>query len=193
VQVGGFSLPGAIIESPAWEAGPSVGGAYEVCGDDLTSNNTSRPDPERLKRNLGVGAHACGLKQRPDVGAAMPADLTGELRFEIRQPDLIGPAVGIDHNGMRAFVVAAVWIVVREESPLDMVRGLLSGSRLRIHGFHECHCARGCDGRAVFFVHVTDPAGLDDKVATIPGALLLQEHKLFRLLFPLCNAEWRKC
>jgi hypothetical protein len=29
-------------------------------------------------------------------------------RFEIRQPDLIGPAVGIDHNGMRAFVVAAV-------------------------------------------------------------------------------------
>jgi len=71
--------------------------------------------------------------------------------------------------------------------------GLLSGSRLRIHGFHECRCARLCDGRAVFFVHVTDPAGLDDKVATIPGALLLQEHKLFRLLFPLCNAEWRKC
>ena len=73
---------------------------------------------------------------------------------------------------------------------VDVGRGLL---RLRIHGFHECQSARACDGRAVFFVHVTDPAGLDDKVATIPGAVLLQEHKLFRLLFALCNAEWRKC
>jgi hypothetical protein len=85
-------------------------------------------------------------------------------------------------------------VIGRVGPEVDVGRGLLSGSRrLRIHGFHECRCARFCDGRAVFFVHVTDPAGLDDKVATTPGALLLQEHKLFRLLFPLCNAEWRKC
>src|SRR5687768_1042237 len=63
--------------------------------------------------------------------------------------------------------------------------GLPSASRLRIHGFHECRCTRSCDRRSVLFVHVSDPAGLSDKAATIPGALLLQEHKLFRLLLRL--------
>jgi hypothetical protein len=47
-------------------------------------------------------------KQRPDIGAAVAASLTGELRFESRQPDMIGPAIGVDHDRMRAFVIGAV-------------------------------------------------------------------------------------
>jgi hypothetical protein len=36
------------------------------------------------------------------------ARLTNELRFEIRQPDMVGPAIGVDHDRMRAFVIGAV-------------------------------------------------------------------------------------
>jgi hypothetical protein len=39
-------------------------------------------------------------KHRPDIGAAVAASLTGELRFEIGQPDMIGPAIGVDHDRM---------------------------------------------------------------------------------------------
>jgi hypothetical protein len=41
------------------------------------------------------------LKIRLDIGAAVPASLTGELRFEIGQPNIIGPAVGVDYDRMR--------------------------------------------------------------------------------------------
>ena len=39
-------------------------------------------------------------KQRPDIGAAMAASSTGELRFEIRQPDVIRPLASVDRDGM---------------------------------------------------------------------------------------------
>ena len=61
---------------------------------------------ERLTAVSPVGGVPRGglvdRKQRPDIGAAAPASLTGELRFEIRQPDMIGPAIGVDDDRMRA-------------------------------------------------------------------------------------------
>jgi hypothetical protein len=47
-------------------------------------------------------------KQRPDIGATVAASLTGELRFEIGQPDMVWPAIGVDHDRMRAFVIGAI-------------------------------------------------------------------------------------
>jgi hypothetical protein len=46
--------------------------------------------------------------QRPDVGAAAPASLTGKLRFQIRQPDIVGPAIGVDNDRMGATIVGAI-------------------------------------------------------------------------------------
>jgi hypothetical protein len=48
------------------------------------------------------------LKQRSDIGAAVTAYLAGEFRLKIGNPHVIARAAGIDHNGVRAFVVAAI-------------------------------------------------------------------------------------
>ena len=56
---------------------------------------------------LVVCAHACRLKQRPDIGAPVTASPAGKLRFEIGQPDTIGTAVSLEYNGMSALVIAA--------------------------------------------------------------------------------------
>jgi hypothetical protein len=45
---------------------------------------------------------------RPDIGTAVAASPTGELRLEIGKPDMIGPAIGIDDDRMRTPVIAAV-------------------------------------------------------------------------------------
>jgi hypothetical protein len=44
----------------------------------------------------------------PHVGASLAASGTGKARFDIRQPEVIGPAVGADPDAMAAFVVAAI-------------------------------------------------------------------------------------
>src|SRR3954468_11891327 len=40
------------------------------------------------------------LKQRSNIGTAMTASLASELGLQIRQPDTIAPAAGIDDNRM---------------------------------------------------------------------------------------------
>jgi hypothetical protein len=55
----------------------------------------------------------------------------------------------------------------------------------------DAHAFR--DGGAVFLAHVSDPAGLDDKLLALPGVGLLQEHELFPLQLRLGNEVWRKC
>ena len=45
---------------------------------------------------------------RADIGALLAAGLTGEQRFQIRQPNMITPAIGADFYGMGALVVRAV-------------------------------------------------------------------------------------
>ena len=70
--------------------------------------------PGRAPRRAGLtvggipGRRPVYRKQRPDIGATVAASLTGELRFEIGQPDMIGPAIGVDHDRMRAFVIGAI-------------------------------------------------------------------------------------
>jgi hypothetical protein len=51
--------------------------------------------------------HLCPLEQRPDIGAAVPANLTGEFRLQVGQPYIIAPMMGIDDDRVSAFVVAA--------------------------------------------------------------------------------------
>jgi hypothetical protein len=48
------------------------------------------------------------FEERTDIGTPVAANLTGEFRLQIGNPDVIAPTAGIDHNGMRAFVVAAI-------------------------------------------------------------------------------------
>jgi hypothetical protein len=47
-------------------------------------------------------------EQRSNTRAAVTASPTGELRFEIGQPDMIGPAIGIDDDRMRTAIVGAI-------------------------------------------------------------------------------------
>jgi hypothetical protein len=51
---------------------------------------------------------ACRLEQRPEIGPAVAASPAGKLGLEIRQLDIIGPAMSLDHDGMRALVIAAI-------------------------------------------------------------------------------------
>jgi len=48
------------------------------------------------------------LKQRPDIGAAVAASLADKQRLEIREPNVIGPTVSVDHDRMRTVIIAAV-------------------------------------------------------------------------------------
>jgi hypothetical protein len=48
------------------------------------------------------------LKWRSDTGAIMATSLTRELRLQVRQPDMIGPAVGAGLDVMAAVMIAAV-------------------------------------------------------------------------------------
>ena len=57
---------------------------------DLTQGILSAMN-DRRTRNLGVCAHACGLKQRPDIGAAVAADSADQTLFHVGQPHVIGP------------------------------------------------------------------------------------------------------
>jgi hypothetical protein len=57
------------------------------------------------------GVPRCGLvdrKQRSNIRAAVPTNLTGELRLKIGQPDVIRPLAGVDHNRMSTAIVCTV-------------------------------------------------------------------------------------
>jgi len=75
-------------------------------------------------------------KQRSNIGAAVPTSLTGELRLEVGQPDIIRPLAGIDHYRMRALVVAAV-----DEKPGRARRPHFPESDFRF-AWHGCNFAK---------------------------------------------------
>jgi hypothetical protein len=52
---------------------------------------TFQGSSENADRSPGVP-----IEVRPDVDATVPAGPTGELRLEIRQPDIIRPLAGVD-------------------------------------------------------------------------------------------------
>src|SRR4051794_11394907 len=56
----------------------------------------------------GVAALACRREFRPHLAAALPALGAEELRLDVREPDVVSPAVSIDLDGMAAVVVAAI-------------------------------------------------------------------------------------
>jgi len=64
--------------------------------------------PESRRGRLGVRAHAGRFEHWPDIGAVVAAGLAGKAWLQVGQPDAITPAIGIDHDGVRAPVVAAV-------------------------------------------------------------------------------------
>jgi hypothetical protein len=45
---------------------------------------------------------------RPDIGAAFAARCAGELRFEIRQPDIIVPLIAADLYRVAAFIIRTI-------------------------------------------------------------------------------------
>jgi hypothetical protein len=55
-----------------------------------------------------TGSHARVLEQRPDVGIPMAANLTRKPRLKVGQANVIAPAAGVDHDGMRALVIGAI-------------------------------------------------------------------------------------
>jgi hypothetical protein len=48
------------------------------------------------------------IEIRPHVGAAMTAGLANELRLDIGQPGIIGPAIATDRNRVTATINSAV-------------------------------------------------------------------------------------
>jgi hypothetical protein len=54
------------------------------------------------------GGELVDSKQRSDIRVAVPTSLTGELRLEIGQPNMIEPAACVDHNRMSAAIVCTV-------------------------------------------------------------------------------------
>jgi hypothetical protein len=82
-----------------------------VGGDESTG---SFRDDFKIRENgfardaLPARTHSRRPKHRPDIGTAVPAGLTGEFRFEIRQPNVVRPGGGVDRYRKGAFVVAAV-------------------------------------------------------------------------------------
>ena len=48
------------------------------------------------------------VAQRPDIGAAVATNLTGELGLEVGQEHMIRPARGVNHDRVRALLVSAV-------------------------------------------------------------------------------------
>ncbi len=82
-------------------------------------------NPERAGRRLGdlgrtagldeagwarhlTCAHSCLREIRPDLCARLTADRASEIRFDVRQPDMVWPAVRADRDAVAASVVAAV-------------------------------------------------------------------------------------
>jgi len=47
------------------------------------------------------------VRVRPNVGTAVAADLAHEQTFDIRQPQMLRPAIGKELHGMTAAIVAA--------------------------------------------------------------------------------------
>ena len=53
------------------------------------------------------------MEVRPDIGTTLAAHLADEQRFDIGQPDLIGPRVGAE-GPMGAFIIRAIRSAARE-------------------------------------------------------------------------------
>lgn len=66
------------------------------------------PTIDAARTTALTSTHARLRKLRPQLGAALAAGGTDEARFDVRQPDVIWPAVGADLDRMAAPVVAAM-------------------------------------------------------------------------------------
>jgi hypothetical protein len=68
------------------------------------------PEVRRLATLDGLGFPRLGrsfFEQRSDIGPAVAAGTAGKLGLEIRQPHVVGPALGADDDRMRPLVIAA--------------------------------------------------------------------------------------
>jgi hypothetical protein len=81
---------------------------------DVLGRGSCRPE---LQAGLGF------LIIQLQVGTAMAANSADEQLHHIRQPQASGPAVGIDHNRMRAFVVAAYYVQSTRAGPPHLSQG----------------------------------------------------------------------
>ena len=57
----------------------------------------------------GLTSSRPGVREfRPDLRALFAAASTGEARFDVGEPDIIGPAVGVGFDVMGAAMIAAI-------------------------------------------------------------------------------------
>ena len=58
--------------------------------------------------DASTAPHPCRWKIRPDIGTALATCRAGELVLKIGQPDIVGPLIGADPDGMRVLIVGAI-------------------------------------------------------------------------------------
>lgn len=82
--------------------------------DALVDDTAERQNKLDLKMRLSewpadlTSPHASLRKLRPHFRAALAAGAADEVRFDVRQPHLIGPAVGVDLGRVAATMIAAI-------------------------------------------------------------------------------------
>jgi hypothetical protein len=67
-----------------------------------------KTDKARDVQNEARGAELSLRKFRPHVRAALAAACTGEVRFDVGEPDVIGPTVSVGFDVMAAAVIASL-------------------------------------------------------------------------------------
>jgi hypothetical protein len=84
------------------------------------------------------------MKVRPDISASLATSFAYEPRLDVGQPDVVGPRISADRNGMAAAIVGAV-----HEDPVHATLAHLSeGDLLRAGEGGHAPLKRGGAGRA---------------------------------------------
>jgi hypothetical protein len=112
----GYTTTGSnpVADMPAWMGGLPADAPPRPGTPPMRLGKLKELRKQRDQRGIAVdrpkltGPHARVLERGPDVGTPMAANLTGKPRLKVRQADVIAPAAGVDHDGMRALIVGAI-------------------------------------------------------------------------------------
>ena len=87
------------------------------------SNRLQKLFAYRSRRTAPTSTRSGVREVRPDLRGLFAAARTGEERFDIGEPDIIGPAVGIGLDVMAASVIAAIDIDVADAGCAHLAEG----------------------------------------------------------------------
>ena len=83
----------------------NLGGYPQATHRVIPEARVGEADPTPATKDGLSRAHASPLKEWPDIGTVATAGPANEFQLEM---NLVTPLGGVDHDGMRAFEVAAV-------------------------------------------------------------------------------------